>query len=87
MGSVMDVAFSPDAGQRFLYVADGANHHVHILLRDSLEVVGEFGHGGRYEGELGMAHVIASDSKGNLYVGETVVRDRIQRFRYVGMRQ
>ena len=29
--------------------------------------------------ELGMAHVMATDSKGNVYVGETVNRDRIQR--------
>ena len=87
MGSVFDVAFSQDPAQRFLYVADGANHHVHILLRDTLEVVGQFGHGGRYAGELGMAHVLASDSNGHLYVGETVVRDRIMRWKFVGMRK
>ena len=85
MGSVFDIAFSPDPEQRFLYVADGANHHIHILRRDDLEVLGSFGHGGRYAGELGVAHVVASDSQGNLYVGETVVRDRIMRFNYVGM--
>ena len=87
MGSVFDVAFSQDPAQRFLYVADGANHHVHILLRDTLEVVGQFGHGGCYAGELGMAHVLASDSNGHLYVGETVVRDRIMRWKFVGMRK
>jgi DNA-binding beta-propeller fold protein YncE len=86
MGSVMDISFSPDPQQRFLYVADGANHHVHVLRRDTLEVLDEFGHGGRAGGELGMAHVIATDSKGNLYVGETVVRDRIQRFAFKGMK-
>jgi hypothetical protein len=85
-GSVMDIAFSPDPQQRFLYVADGANHHVWILRRDDLTTVGYFGHGGRYGGELGVAHVIASDSHGNLYVGETVVRDRIQRFKFMGMK-
>src|SRR5262249_3756177 len=86
-GSVMDVAFSPDPQQRFMYVADGANHHVWILNRDTLETLGSFAHGGRYGGELGTAHVIASDPKGNVYVGETVVRDRIQRFKFVGMRK
>lgn len=30
-GSTSGLAFSPD--QRFLYVIDGANHHVWILLR------------------------------------------------------
>lgn len=87
MGSVFDIAFSQDPAQRFLYVADGANHHVHILIRDTLEVVGQFGHGGRYAGELGVAHVLASDSAGNLYVGETVVRDRIMRWNFKGMRK
>jgi DNA-binding beta-propeller fold protein YncE len=85
MGSVMDIAFSPDPQQRFLYVADGANHQVHILRRDDLEVLGSFGHGGRAGGEFGMTHTISSDSSGNLFVGETVNRNRIQKFRFVGM--
>ena len=37
-GSVWDVAFSRDPQQRYLYVADGANEHVYILDRNSLEV-------------------------------------------------
>src|SRR5262249_28727141 len=71
LGSTFDIAFSPDKAQTFMYVADGSNHEVHILIRDTLEHVGSFSHGGRLAGELGLAHVIASDSKGNLYVGET----------------
>ena len=47
---------------------------------------GSFGHGGRAGGEFGVVHVLASDSQGNLYVGETVVRDRIQKFKFVGMK-
>lgn len=87
MGSVFDIAFSHDPAQRFLYVADGANHHIHILERETLKVVGQFGHGGRYAGELGMAHVLASDTHGHLYVGETVVRDRIMRWKFTGMQK
>jgi DNA-binding beta-propeller fold protein YncE len=87
MGAVFDVAFSPDPDQTFMYVADGANHKVHILRRKELVEVGAFGHGGRAGGEFGMAHVMATDSKGNIYVGETVVRDRIQRFKFMGMRK
>ena len=86
-GSVFDIAFSPDPNQRFLYVADGANHKVHILRRNDLTVVGSFGNGGRAGGEFGVAHQLASDSEGNLYVGETVNRNRIQKFKFVGMRQ
>ena len=85
MGSVFDIAFSPDPEQEFLYVADGANHQVHILRRDDLEVLGSFGHGGRAPGEFGMTHVLDTDSEGNIYVGETVNRNRIQKFRFVGM--
>ena len=85
-GAAFDIALSPDPKQRFLYLGDGRNHKVHILRRDTLEVVGSFGHGGRYGGEFGVVHVLASDSKGNLYVGETVVRDRIQKFKFVGMK-
>lgn len=85
LGSTFDVAFSQDAAQKFMYVADGSNHQVHILVRDTLEHVGSFSHGGRGPGELGLAHVIASDSKGNVYVGETINRNRIQRFKYTGM--
>ena len=38
-GSVWDIAFSRDPQQRFLYVADGANEHVYILDRNSLELL------------------------------------------------
>ncbi len=85
-GAAFDIALSPDPQQRFLYLGDGRNHKVHILRRDTLEVVGSFGHGGRAGGEFGVVHVLASDSQGNLYVGETAVRDRIQKFRFVGMK-
>jgi hypothetical protein len=50
----------------WMYVADGSNHQVHILVRDTLEHVGSFSNGGRGPGELGLAHVIATDSKGNV---------------------
>lgn len=87
LGSTFDIAFSPDPQQKFMYVADGSNKHVHILLRETLEVVGQFSHGGRAGGELGLAHVMASDSRGNVYVGETIGRQRIQRFKFVGMKK
>jgi DNA-binding beta-propeller fold protein YncE len=38
-GSVWDIAFSADPGQRFIYVADGKNERVWILERNSLKVV------------------------------------------------
>jgi DNA-binding beta-propeller fold protein YncE len=87
LGTTFDVAFSPDKEQKWMYVADGSNHQVHILVRQTLEHVGSFSHGGRAPGELGTAHVMATDSKGNVYVGETVNRNRIQRWKFVGMRK
>ena len=85
-GSVMSVGFSPGA-QEFMYVADGANHKVWILKRETLEVLGAFtgGGSGRGGGQLLVIHSMGVDSKGNLYIGETIPGNRIQRFTYTGM--
>ncbi|MGP0073456.1 MAG: hypothetical protein ACLPWF_16190 [Bryobacteraceae bacterium] len=71
-GTAFDVAFSNDPRQQFLYVSDGSNKKVQILNRDTLEVVGFFGgHGGHGTGQFYHLHSIATDSKGNVYVGES----------------
>ena len=82
-GSTSGLALSPD--QRFLYVIDGANHHVWILLRDTLEVVDRIGQQGIFGGSLNVPHALAADSKGNIYVGENFDGRRFQRFVYKGM--
>ena len=87
MGSAFDIAFSPDPQQRFLYLADGANQTIHILRREDLAVLGSFGKAGRGPGEFGLLHVMASDSHGHLYVGETGGSNRLMRFKYVGLRK
>jgi len=69
-----------------VYVADGANKKVWILRRDGLETVGSFSQGGRGGGQLLVAHALAVDSHGNVYVGETINNNRVQKFRFVGMR-
>jgi aerobic-type carbon monoxide dehydrogenase small subunit (CoxS/CutS family) len=53
-GSASGLAFSPD--QRFLYVIDGANHHVWILLRETLQVVDHIGQQGIFGGSLNVPH-------------------------------
>ena len=83
-GSTFDVALSRDPGQKYLYVADGANHKVHILDRDSLEVLTTFGDGGRQPGQFYAVHSVATDSKGNLYTTETYHGRRLQKFVYKG---
>lgn len=84
-GSVWDIAFSPDAQQRFMYVADGADQTVWILRRDTLEVVSQVGSGGRYPGHFYGVGSVAVDSKGNLYTGETYEGKRLQKFIYKGL--
>ena len=60
-----NLAFSPDAEQRFLYV--GAGKSISIVDRKSLEVRGQV----QVEKQLGGGHHIATDSKGNLYIAAT----------------
>src|ERR1019366_2698370 len=65
-GSVWEIAFSKDPQQTFIYLSDGANDQVHILLRSTLETLTSFGDGGRQPGQFYAVHSIATDSKGNL---------------------
>jgi hypothetical protein len=81
-GAVWDVAFSQDAAQRFLYVANGHDKKVFVLLRDSLEVVSSFGAGGRQPGQFFGVSGAAVDSKGNVYTVETYEGKRVQKFTY-----
>jgi DNA-binding beta-propeller fold protein YncE len=84
-GSVWDVAFSRDAQQRFLYVADGRNQKVRIFDRASMTELTSFGKGGHYPGEWYSLHNVATDSRGNLYTAETYEGRRLQRFLYKGL--
>jgi len=83
-GSVWDIAFSKDAQQTYLYLADGENDRVHILDRQSLEMLTTFGEGGRQPGAFYGVHSIATDSKGNIYTTETYRGQRVQKFTYKG---
>ena len=84
-GTAFGVALSGDKAQRFLYVADGHNERVRVLDRQSLEEVSSFGAPGPYPGQFSNIHVIASDSKGNVYVGDGA--GRFQKFVYQGLSQ
>lgn len=83
MGSVWDMELSRDADQTLMYVPDGTNQKVWILNRESLEVVGSFGRGGKNAGQFGWVHNIAMDSKGNLYTTEVENGKRVQKFKPV----
>jgi len=84
-GSVWDVAFSKDPQQRYLYVTDGMNNRVHVLRRDTLELLTSFGDGGRQPGQFFGVHSIATDSKGNVYTTETWEGKRLQKFVFKGV--
>ena len=83
-GSMWDVAFSKDPDQKYLYVADGKNMKVHVLLRETMEVLTTFGDGGRQPGQFFGVHSIATDSKGNIYTTETYEGKRLQKFTFMG---
>lgn len=80
LGTSFAVGFSPDAAQRFLYLADAGNGKVHIYERGSLIEVGAFGRIGRYAGQFVFLHALAVDSKGDIYTAEVGTGRRVQKF-------
>jgi DNA-binding beta-propeller fold protein YncE len=79
-GSAWSVALSADGAQRYLFVADGQNHRVTVLLRETMEPAGTIGQGGRWPGAFYGVGAVAVDSRGNLYTGETFEGKRVQKF-------
>ena len=61
------------------------NEKVHIMLRETLEELTNFGDGGRQPGQFFGVHSIATDSKGNVYTTETYEGKRVQKFVYKGI--
>ena len=84
-GAAFDVALSRDPQQKFIYLADGSNMKIHVLQRDTLEVLTTFGDGGRQPGQFYAVHSIATDSKGNIFTTETYRGQRVQKFLYKGV--
>ena len=68
-----------------MYLADGKNERVSVMDRQWLEILTQFGDGGRQPGQFFAVHSIATDSKGNLYATETYEGKRLQKFVYKGM--
>ena len=84
-GSTWDIAFSKDADQKFIYLADGKNMKVYIIERETMEILTSFGDGGRQPGQFFAVHSIATDSHGNIYTTETYEGKRVQKFVYKGL--
>jgi len=79
------VAFSADAGQRFLYVASRSPERVWVLDRKTLEPLTSFGRPGVAPGEFYVIHEMATDSNGNLYTAEVEDGRRVQKFVFEGV--
>ena len=84
-GSVWDIAFSKDPEQKYIYLADGKNQRIYVIDRQSLDIITQFGDGGRQPGQFFAVHSIATDSRGNIYTTETYEGKRVQKFVYKGM--
>jgi DNA-binding beta-propeller fold protein YncE len=72
------IAFSPDSRQRYIYVADWGNSNLLVFERATLKQLGKIGAKGAAAGQFIGPHLIATDSRGNLYVAE-VQGKRLQR--------
>jgi hypothetical protein len=79
-----DLAFSSDPAQTFMFVVDLGSDRVWILDRETGALVGGIGRPGHMAGEFTFPHTAALDSKGNLYVAETIGGRRHQKFLKVG---
>jgi DNA-binding beta-propeller fold protein YncE len=82
-GTTCDLDFSPDAQQKYAYVADCTNDQVHILDRATGETLTNYGRPGQAAGDISSPHAIAVDSKGNLYIVGSLNDRRLQKFALV----
>jgi len=84
-GAATDIVFSKDPGQKYIFLIDGSNKQVHVVDRAAMTILTSFGGGGRQPGQFISPHSIAIDSKGNLYIAETLEGKRVQKFTYKGI--
>jgi hypothetical protein len=79
-GSAWDVDFSSDKNQTYMYESDGGNEVMWIFDHAARTILSGFGRPGHGAGEFTFLHMMAVDSRGSLYVGETIGGRRIQKF-------
>jgi NHL repeat-containing protein len=81
-GSTCWIGFSRDPIQKFMYVGACGDAEIRILDRGTGQALSSFGRPGSQAGEIGSAHTLAVDSKGNIVLGDNFGR-RIQMWRLV----
>jgi sugar lactone lactonase YvrE len=79
-GSAGGIAFSADPQQRYMFISDIQNNTIWILNRADGKEVGRLGSPGNNGGQFHGLHMIATDSRGNIYTGEVQAGERVQRF-------
>ncbi len=82
--TVASTAFSPDAGQRYLYVASRSPARIWVYERKTLQPLYSFGKPGVAPGEFDVLHHMTTDSKGNIYASEVEDGRRVQKFVFKG---
>ena len=83
VGSCSSVEFSLDPGQKYMYVINEIDEEIDVVDRASGKVLSSFGRPGHQIGEFMHAHTMTLDSKGNMYVGESVDGRRAQKFKLI----
>jgi DNA-binding beta-propeller fold protein YncE len=82
-GTVWWISFSPDPQEKHMYVMDGRAEQVRILDHETGKILASFGRPGHQLGNFTHGHTMAVDSKGNIYIAETDIGRRVQRFKPV----
>jgi DNA-binding beta-propeller fold protein YncE len=77
-------AFSADAEQRYLFIADRSNQQVIVFDRQTLQPLSRFGRVGNRPGEFYVLHDMVADPQGNLYTAEVQEGRRAQKFVLTG---
>jgi sugar lactone lactonase YvrE len=75
-----DMAFSNDKAETFIFDTDIDTMRIWILDKQSGKTLGGFGRPGHQAGEFNFPHAIVTDSRGSLYISETVGGRRNQKF-------
>jgi hypothetical protein len=75
-----DMAFSNDKAETFIFDTDIDTMRIWILNKQSGKTLGGFGRPGHQAGEFNFPHAIVTDSRGSLYISETVGGRRNQKF-------
>ena len=79
-GSTGGLTFSPRPEQTLIYISDIMNNVVWIVNRADGKTLGHFGFFSHAGGGFHWLHMVATDSKGNVYTGEVDTGKRVQRF-------